>query len=119
MVPAVNQIELHPYIFNSRIETIDLCRASGILPVAYSPLTKGMRLKEPLLVKIAAKYDKTPAQLLIRWALQQGFSAIPKSKTISRVIENMQVFDFKISDTDMESLNNMDETLVTRASVLA
>ncbi len=113
VVPAVNQIELHPYIFNSRIETIDFCRASGILPIAYSPLTKGMRLQEPLLVKIADKYDKTVAQLLIRWALQQGFAAIPKSKTISRVIENMKVFDFKISDFDMETLNNLEETLVT------
>ena len=113
VVPAVNQIELHPYIFNSRIETIDFCRASEILPIAYSPLTKGMRLQEPLLVKIAGKYDKSAAQLLIRWALQQGFAAIPKSKTISRVIENMKVFDFKISDVDMETLNNLDETLVT------
>lgn len=113
VIPAVNQIELHPYIFNSRLETIDLCRASGILPVAYSPLTKGLKLREPLLMKVAAKYEKTPAQLLIRWALQQGFSAIPKSKTISRVVENMKVFDFKISDTDMEALNNIEEKLVT------
>lgn len=113
VVPAANQIELHPYIFNSRMETIDFCRASKILPIAYSPLTKGTKLQEPLLVKIAGKYDKSPAQLLIRWALQQGFSAIPKSKTISRVIENMKVFDFEISDTDMESLNNLDENLVT------
>ena len=113
VVPAVNQIELHPYIFNSRMETIDFCRTSGILPTAYSPLTKGMKLRDPLLVKIANKYEKTPAQLLIRWALQQGFSAIPKSKTISRVIENRKVFDFEISETDMEVLNNLDENLVT------
>lgn len=113
VIPAVNQIELHPYIYNSRVETIDLCRASGILPVAYSPLTKGLKLREPLLMKIAAKYDKTPAQLLIRWALQQGFCAIPKSKTIARVIENMNVFDFIISETDMEPLNNIEESLVT------
>jgi diketogulonate reductase-like aldo/keto reductase len=113
VIPAVNQIELHPYIYNSRIETIDLCRASGILPIAYSPLTKGLKLQEPLLIKIAAKYEKTPAQLLIRWALQQGFCAIPKSKTISRVIENMKVFDFKISETDMEALNNIEENFVT------
>ena len=113
VIPAVNQIELHPYIFNSRVEIIDLCRASGILPIAYSPLAKGLKLQEPLLTKIANKYDKTSAQLLIRWALQQGFCAIPKSKTASRVIENMKVFDFKISDVDMEILNNLDENLVT------
>lgn len=111
--PAVNQIELHPYLFSTRAETINLCRNAGIIPVAYSPLTKGVRLGDPVLLKIAAKYGKSTAQLLIRWALQQGFAAIPKSAVTSRIIENINVFDFEISATDMEVLNNMDENLVT------
>ncbi|MBW6490679.1 MAG: aldo/keto reductase [Lentimicrobium sp.] len=113
VAPAVNQIELHPYVFASRSETIDFCRASGILPVAYSPLTKGIKLTEPVLIKTAAKYRKSTAQLLIRWALQQGFCTIPKSATLSRVIENNNVFDFEISENDMETLNKLDENLVT------
>jgi diketogulonate reductase-like aldo/keto reductase len=111
--PAVNQIELHPYIFFTRAETIDLCRNAGIIPVAYSPLTKGVKLGDPRLQKIASKYGKSTAQLLIRWALQQGFAAIPKSSVISRIIENINVFDFEISANDMEELNSLDENLVT------
>ncbi len=111
--PAVNQIELHPYIFSTRAETIDLCRNAGIIPVAYSPLTKGVKLGDPRLQKIASKYGKSTAQLLIRWALQQGFAAIPKSSVISRIIENINVFDFEISANDMEELNSLDENLVT------
>lgn len=113
VIPAVNQIELHPYLFTTRIETINLCRTSGILPVAYSPLVKGLKLHDPLLIKIAIKYEKSTAQLLIRWALQQGFCAIPKSAVAARVIENMKVFDFEISENDMEILNNLDENLTT------
>lgn len=113
VTPAVNQIELHPYVFASRAETINFCRTSGILPVAYSPLTKGIKLADPVLVKTAAKYGKSTAQLLIRWALQQGFCAIPKSAIISRAIENLNVFDFEISETDMATLNHLDENLVT------
>ncbi|MCO5261968.1 MAG: aldo/keto reductase [Lentimicrobium sp.] len=111
--PAVNQIELHPYIFSTRAETIDLCRNAGIIPVAYSPLTKGVKLGDPRLQKIASKYGKSTAQLLIRWDLQQGFAAIPKSSVISRIIENINVFDFEISANDMEELNSLDENLVT------
>lgn len=113
IIPAVNQIELHPYLYTSRMETINLCRTSGILPVAYSPLVKGLKLNDPLLIKTALKYEKSTAQLLIRWALQQGFSAIPKSAVAARVIENMKVFDFEISENDMEVLNNLDENLTT------
>lgn len=113
VVPAVNQIELHPYIYNSRIDTIDLCRRSGIIPVAYSPLTKGVKLREPLLVSMAEKYHKNTAQLLIRWALQQGFAAIPKSSVTSRIADNYKVFDFEISPDDMTILDGLDENLAT------
>ncbi len=113
VVPAANQLELHPYLYNSRIETVDLCRKAGILPVAYSPLTKGIKLRDPLLVKTAGNYGKSTAQLLIRWALQQGFAVIPKSSANSRIAENYQVFDFNITPEDMELLNGLDENLAT------
>lgn len=113
VLPAVNQIELHPYLFATRAETIDLCRDKGILPVAYSPLTKGEKLNDPVLQKMAGHYEKTTAQILLRWALQQGFCVIPKSAASTRVIQNLQIFDFEISETDMHILNNLDENLVT------
>ncbi|MFH1119123.1 MAG: aldo/keto reductase [Bacteroidota bacterium] len=113
VVPAANQIELHPYIYSSRIETIDLCRLSGIIPVAYSPLTKGIKLRDPLLVRIASGYNKSTAQLLIRWALQQGFAVIPKSSVASRIADNFNVFDFVIRDEDMTLLNSLGENLAT------
>jgi len=111
--PAVNQIELHPYLFNTRRGTIDFCRRAGIIPVAYSPLTKGLKLRDPILMRMAAQYAKNPAQLLIRWALQQGFAAIPKSSVPSRIADNYNVFDFTISDSDMAILNQLDENMTT------
>lgn len=113
ILPAVNQIELHPYIYGARINTIDICRRNGIIPVAYSPLTKGIKLREPLLIKIAGRYGKNPAQLLIRWALQQGFAVIPKSSVTSRISENFQVFDFQISSDDMAIMDGLNENLAT------
>lgn len=113
ITPAVNQIEMHPYIYGSRIETVDLCRKSGIIPVAYSPLTKGEKLRDPSLIKIASRYEKNTAQLLIRWALQQGFAAIPKSSVPSRIADNFNVFDFEISVEDMATLDALNENLAT------
>jgi diketogulonate reductase-like aldo/keto reductase len=113
VIPAADQLEMHPFLYNSRIDTIDLCRRQGILPIAYSPLTKGAKLRDPLLVKIARNYEKSTAQLLIRWALQQGFAVIPKSSATARIAENFQVFDFKITPEDMVLLNGLDENLTT------
>lgn len=113
IVPAANQIELHPYIYSSRIPTVDLCRRAGIIPVAYSPLTKGIKLREPVLQKTASHYGKSSAQLLIRWALQQGFAVIPKSSVTSRIADNFKVFDFEISSDDMALLNGLGENLAT------
>lgn len=113
ITPAVNQIELHPYIFGNRIDTINKCRQNNILPIAYSPLTKGEKLKEPLLVKMAAKYKKNAAQLLIRWCIQHGFGVIPKSSVTSRIAENIQVFDFEITSEDMEILDHLNAGLAT------
>lgn len=111
--PAVNQIELHPYLLNERLEIVNLCRQADIIPVAYSPLTRGTQLKDPFLVKMAKSYEKTTAQLLIRWGLQQGFAVIPKSAILSRIEENIDVFDFEISAADMEKLNELGQGFVT------
>jgi len=106
----VNQIELHPYL--SRDECVAYCEQEGIVVEAYSPLTKGQKLKDPLLVKMAERYSKSTAQLLIRWCLQCGTVCIPKSSNEHRIIENGDVFDFNISDEDMKVLNGLDEQLI-------
>jgi diketogulonate reductase-like aldo/keto reductase len=113
IIPAVNQIELHPYIFHSRFQTVEFCRENGIIPVAYSPLTKGEKLNDPVLLKLASKYEKSTAGILLRWALQQGFAVIPKSSVFSRIEDNLRIFDFSISESDMQLLSNLDENLVT------
>jgi diketogulonate reductase-like aldo/keto reductase len=104
VVPAVNQIEMSPYNYLHRKETLDLCHSTGIVIEAYSPLTKVKKLKDPRLFNIASKYGKTTAQLLIRWALEKQYD---------RIIENANVFDFNISEEDMDTLDTFNEDLVT------
>jgi diketogulonate reductase-like aldo/keto reductase len=113
VVPAVNQIELHPYNYHSRLETVEFCRSKGILVEAYSPLTKGRKLKDPTLVDIAKTYGRTPAQILLRWCYQHGFVAIPKASNPDHLRENASIFDFSLSEADMEELDSLDEGLAT------
>lgn len=109
--PAVNQVELHP--FCTRKELVDYCQERGIVMQAYSPLTKGRRLKDPTLVEIAGRYKKTVPQLLIRWGLQKKFVVLPKSITPSRIASNAQVNNFEISAADMEKMDSLNEDYVT------
>ena len=113
VVPAINQIEMSPYNYLQRKETLDLCHSTGIVIEAYSPLTKGKKLKDPRLVEIAAKYGKTTAQLLIRWALEKQYVVLPKSVNKDRIVENANVFDFNISEGDMANLDTFNEDLAT------
>ena len=113
VVPAVNQIELSPYNYRTRLETIELCQQHKIVLEAYSPLTKGRKLDDPLLVELGARYSKTPAQVLIRWNLDKGFVVLPKSVTPSRIAENFDVFDFTLSSEDIHRLDDLDEGLAT------
>jgi diketogulonate reductase-like aldo/keto reductase len=111
-VPAVNQVEFHPYLYQQ--DLLAFCRAKGIVIEAYSPLTHGERLKDPKLVAIAKKYEtKSTAQILIRWALQHGLVVIPKSSNRRRILENADVFDFEISEDDMRLLDSFNENLRT------
>ena len=115
-VPAVNQVEFHPYLYQR--DLLDFCAGRGIALEAYSPLTKGERLKDPKLVAVATKYSKSgagksTAQILIRWALQHGLIVIPKSANRKRIFENADVFDFEISAADMQLLDVFNENLRT------
>ncbi len=101
--PMVNQIEFHPGFMQE--ETVEFCNKNGIIVEAWSPLGRGKILENETLLGIAAKYNKTVAQLCIRWCLQNGALPLPKSVTPSRIAENADVFDFIISKEDMEIIN--------------
>jgi diketogulonate reductase-like aldo/keto reductase len=134
VVPAVNQVEFHPYLYQR--DLLEFCRKKNIAIEAYSPLTHGKRLNDANLVAIAKKYPraatpargagsrlmdqlsgraqaKSTAQILIRWALQHEMVVIPKSANPQRIVEDAEVFDFAISAADMETLDGFDENLRT------
>ncbi|RHX88567.1 aldo/keto reductase [Leptospira stimsonii] len=111
ITPAVNQVEFHPFL--NQIELLDYCKNHKIQLEAYSPLAHGQRIDDPQIAKIGKKYGKTPAQILIRWAIEQNIVVIPKSTKKERIIENANVFDFKISEEDMKILNSLDENFRT------
>eukprot|EP00195_Chlamydomonas_chlamydogama_P014418 CAMPEP_0202891642 /NCGR_PEP_ID=MMETSP1392-20130828/1651_1 /ASSEMBLY_ACC=CAM_ASM_000868 /TAXON_ID=225041 /ORGANISM="Chlamydomonas chlamydogama, Strain SAG 11-48b" /LENGTH=274 /DNA_ID=CAMNT_0049575457 /DNA_START=162 /DNA_END=986 /DNA_ORIENTATION=+ len=109
--PAVNQIELHPFL--QWREVVGYCKEKGIVLEAYSPLVKSQKLQEPVLASMAERYQVTPAQLLIRWSLQSGFVPLPKSVNPKRQAENLDVFGFSLSDADMQTLDGLEQDLVT------
>lgn len=113
VTPAVNQIELSPFIYRSREATVALCEARGIAVEAYSPLTKGKRLDDRTVHRIARAHGRTPAQILIRYCIERNWIVIPKSVHKQRIVENMQVFDFSLTADEMLALDDLDEGLAT------
>lgn len=106
-VPVVNQIEWSPFGFSQNM--LDYARDKGIVIQAYSPLTRDTRLDDDTLNDIAARHGKTPAQVLIRWDLQRGVVPIPKANRHDHLEENLDVFDFELSNRDMADLNALNE----------
>ncbi|KRT80436.1 hypothetical protein AMK59_6987 [Oryctes borbonicus] len=113
VVPVTNQIELSPFLNQQKLA--EYCASKNISITAYSPLGSGdpKLLEDPKLRDIAAKHNKTTAQLLIKYPIQRGFICIPKSVTKSRIAENMNIFDFEFSAEEMNVLNNLDQNLRT------
>ena len=109
VVPAVNQVEFTPFCFQR--ELLQFCRDHRIQLEAYRPLTAGQRLGHPSLVRLAAKYNRSPAQVLIRWGIQHDLVVIPKASNSNHIRENATVFDFSIADEDMEAMNAWNENL--------
>ncbi|MHA2129697.1 MAG: aldo/keto reductase [Promethearchaeota archaeon] len=109
VVPTVNQVEFTPYLYLKDLK--DFCDNYDIKLEAYSPLTRGRKLDDRRLVEIAQNYNKTTAQILIRWGLQHNVIEIPKSMKKEHIIENSQIFDFILTEDDMVNLNNLDEKL--------
>jgi diketogulonate reductase-like aldo/keto reductase len=111
VAPECNQIELHPFLHPTTVT--DLCASRGIVVEAYSPLTRGERLGDPRIVRIARELERTPAQVLVRWDIQHGWVSLPKSKRRERIAENFDVFDFVIPPASMTILDSMNEDLHT------
>lgn len=107
VVPAVNQVEFSPFLYLKELQ--NYCESKGIALESYSPLTKGHKLKDSNLIDIARRYDKSTSQILVRWCLQKGVIVIPKSSKKEHIKENADVFDFNISETDMNKLDNLNE----------
>lgn len=111
VMPAINQVELNPFLSHDDLRVY--CRDKNILLEAYSPLTKGIRLNHPALQPIAKAHGKTPAQILIRWALEAGCVTIPKSNRPERLRENAEVFDFQLTPSELNILGGLNENLST------
>lgn len=109
ITPAVNQIEFSPYLF--RAPELDYCKKNNICLQAYTPLLRGQKFGDPRLIEIANRYGKAPAQILLRWAVDQGISTIPKSSNPIRIRENFNIFDFTLSQEDLLTLNAFNEGL--------
>jgi diketogulonate reductase-like aldo/keto reductase len=107
VVPAVNQIEFHPFIYEQQKEVLEFCREKGIVVEAYSPLARAKDLNNTTLHAIAERHGKTIAQVMLRWAIQHGTVPIPKSTNASRIKENFSVFDFKLSEEEMRTINKL------------
>jgi diketogulonate reductase-like aldo/keto reductase len=105
--PAVNQVELHPFL--QQRELAEFCAGNGIVVEAYAPLVRARRMDDAALRRVAARHGVTAAQVLVRWGLQQGFVVLPKSVSPARIQENADVYGFELSPEDLAALAALDE----------
>jgi diketogulonate reductase-like aldo/keto reductase len=105
--PMVNQVEFHPHL--TQKELLAFCKKEGIQMEAWSPLKQGQLLNEPVLVDIAHKYNKSVAQVILRWDLQHEVVTIPKSIKEHRIIENADIFDFELTQEDMDKIDALNQ----------
>lgn len=110
-MPAVNQVELH--VFLQQPELVVYCRDNGIILEAYSPLAHGKDMTNETVQRIADKYKKSYAQIMLRWCIEEGMVILPKSVTPSRIQENIELFDFKLSSDDLQTLATCNKNLRT------
>jgi diketogulonate reductase-like aldo/keto reductase len=106
--PVVDQVQFSPYEYRKAL--LDACRENGIALEAYSPLGTGRHLGSETVARIAQRHERTPAQVLLRWCIELGIPVIPKSTHRERIVENAQLFDFRLSDEDIAELEDLDRT---------
>ncbi len=106
-IPAINQVEFSPYLYQK--DLLKYCTKRKIILEAYTPLIRGKKFNDQKLIDLANKYNKTPAQILLRWAIQIGVVVLPKSVNKDRIKENSEIFDFEITEDDMDYLETFNE----------
>lgn len=107
VLPAVNQIEFHPFVYEAQRPIVEMCQKYEIRVEAYSPLSRGGWANDHTVQEIAQAYDKTGAQVLIRWAMQHDTVSLPRSTNPRHIVENLDVFDFTLTPEDMHALNGL------------
>jgi diketogulonate reductase-like aldo/keto reductase len=100
-----DQVEFHPYLDQTKVR--DVCARNGLAVVAYSPIAKGRIKNDQVLAQIGKDYGKTAAQVCLRWLVQQNVSAIPRTSRVERLSENIDIFDFELSDKEMARISAM------------
>jgi len=112
-VPVLNQFEIHPFCINQGL--IDYCKQKNIVVEAYSSLARkeDFLMKDPLLTKIASKYNKTVAQVALKWAVQNGWVILPKSKTSKFIEENIDIYDFELTNEEMSNIKALNKNIHT------
>jgi 2,5-diketo-D-gluconate reductase A len=106
VIPAINQIELHPWLPQTHMRSIDA--GLGIKTEAWSPLGSGQLIDDPVIAEVAAKHGKSAAQVMVRWSIQLGNIVLPKSVTPARIEQNIDVFDFVLDDADMAAIATLE-----------
>jgi diketogulonate reductase-like aldo/keto reductase len=106
VVPAINQVELHPRLQQPELRAAHVER--GIVTEAWSPLAKGGLMDDPVIQKVAARVERTPAQVILRWHLQLGTVVIPKSSNPARIRENLDILSFELREADMDAIRTLD-----------
>ncbi len=116
IVPAVNQVEFHPFLYQK--DLLDYCQAQGIQLESYSPIVRAKRSDNPLLQRLAEKYEKTPEQVILAWHLAHELVAIPRSGDPDHIQANADIFDIPLTDEEIEAMDHLDEDyrIVTSAT---
>jgi 2,5-diketo-D-gluconate reductase A len=109
--PVLNQVELHPWLTQDKVLEYD--NSHSILTQAWSPLARGKILEEDMLAELAKSHGKSVAQIVLRWHIQRGIAVIPKSNSMERITENMNVFDFELSEQEIASISSLNSNFRT------
>ncbi|MBC7713177.1 MAG: aldo/keto reductase [Rhizobacter sp.] len=106
IIPSVNQVELHPHFQQKELR--EFHAKHGIVTEAWSPLARSEVFTDPVILSISKKYNKTPSQIVLRWHFESGIIAIPKTSKVSRMLENLNIFDFSLTAEDLKELSKID-----------
>jgi diketogulonate reductase-like aldo/keto reductase len=109
LVPAVNQVEFHPFIYAQQLDLLDFCETEGIMLEAYSPLSRISSEGNKAISDIATRYSKSPQQLVLRWCIAHGTLPLPRSTNPDHIESNFDVFDFKINENDLRTLDSLSD----------